>query len=240
MTLDTDAVIAAFFFILKALPNTLLIPAVTMLLGIVFGTVIAVARLHSWRGSRIFRPLLILWVSFVRAVPAIVQIFIMYYSLPYLLAPVLGFFAGHEIKPYEVSPYWTAYLFFTVYQTAYQSENIRGALLAVDKGQYEAAVSVGLSPLTAYRRIILPQAFVVAMPSFFTYYLHGIKGLALVFTIRVVDIFAAADIFAALYSRRTEPYLADALLYWLLCLALTWCFNKWEDTLRSKGLARRI
>ena len=240
MTLDIEAVGAAFLFILKALPNTLFIPAVTMLGGIVLGTLVAIVRLHSFRGSRAVHAALAVWVSFVRAVPAIVQIFIMYYSLPYLLAPVLGFFAGREVKPYDVSPYWTAYLFFIIYQTAYQSENIRGALLAVSKGQYEAAVSVGLSPLTAYRRIILPQAFVVALPSFFTYYLHGIKGLALLFTIRVVDIFAAADIFAALYSRRSEPYLADAFLYWLLCLALTWCFNKWEDALRSKGLAKRI
>ena len=94
-------------------------------------------------------------------------------------------------------------------------------------------MAAGLSTFQAYKRIILPQAFAVAMPSFFTYYLHGIKGLALLFTIKIVDIFAAADIFAALYSRRTEPYIADAVIYWLLCIALTIIFNKLEHSLKA-------
>ena len=94
-------------------------------------------------------------------------------------------------------------------------------------------MAAGLSTFQAYKRIILPQAFAVAMPSFFTYYLHGIKGLALLFTIKIVDIFAAADIFAALYSRRTEPYIADAIIYWLLCIALTIIFNKLERSLKA-------
>ena len=159
----------------------------------------------------------------------------MYYSLPYLIAPILSAVTGSVVKPFDVSPYWTAYIFFIIYQTAYQSENIRGALLSVDRGQLEAALAVGLSYYQAYKRIILPQAFAVAMPSFFTYYLHGIKSLALLFTIKIVDIFAAADIFAALYSRRTEPYVADAIIYWLLCVVLTFVFNSWERSL-SKGL----
>ena len=150
-------------------------------------------------------------------------------------APILSAVTGSVVKPFDVSPYWTAYIFFIIYQTAYQSENIRGALLSVDRGQLEAALAVGLSYYQAYKRIILPQAFAVAMPSFFTYYLHGIKSLALLFTIKIVDIFAAADIFAALYSRRTEPYVADAIIYWLLCVVLTFVFNSWERRL-SKGL----
>ena len=94
-------------------------------------------------------------------------------------------------------------------------------------------MAAGLSTYQAYKRIILPQAFAVAIPSFFTYYLHGIKGLALLFTIKIVDIFAAADIFAALYSRRTEPYIADAIIYWFLCIVLSFVFNKWERSLKT-------
>lgn len=201
-----------------------------MLIGILLGSIVAIIRLRS---NKYINAVLAVFVSFVRAVPAIVQVFIMYYSLPYLLAPVLSFFTGSVTQPFDVSPYWTAYIFFIIYQTAFQSENIRGALLAVDKGQMEAAMAAGLSTFQAYKRIILPQAFAVAMPSFFTYYLHGIKGLALLFTIKIVDIFAAADIFAALYSRRTEPYIADAVIYWLLCIALTIIFNKLERSLKA-------
>ena len=232
MTFEFDTAIEAFAFILKHLPLTLLLPAVTLLIGIVLGSIIAIVRLHS---NKLVNAALAIVVSFFRSVPAILQVFIMYYSLPYLIAPILSAVTGSVVKPFDVSPYWTAYIFFIIYQTAYQSENIRGALLSVDRGQLEAALAVGLSYYQAYKRIILPQAFAVAMPSFFTYYLHGIKSLALLFTIKIVDIFAAADIFAALYSRRTEPYVADAIIYWLLCVVLTFVFNSWERRL-SKGL----
>jgi ABC-type amino acid transport system permease subunit len=94
---------------------------------------------------------------------------------------------------------------------------------------------MGLSYYQAYKRIVLPQAFAVAMPSLFTYYLHGIKALALLFTIKIVDIFAAADMFAALYSRRTEPYVADAVIYWILCIVLTFIFNKLEQALKASS-----
>ena len=232
MTFEFDTAVEAFAFILKHLPLTLFLPAVTLLIGIVLGSIIAIVSLHS---NKLVNAALAIVVSFFRSVPAILQVFIMYYSLPYLIAPILSAVTGSVVKPFDVSPYWTAYIFFIIYQTAYQSENIRGALLSVDRGQLEAALAVGLSYYQAYKRIILPQAFAVAMPSFFTYYLHGIKSLALLFTIKIVDIFAAADIFAALYSRRTEPYVADAIIYWLLCVVLTFVFNNWERSL-SKGL----
>ena len=232
MTFEFDTAVEAFAFILKHLPLTLFLPAVTLLIGIVLGSIIAIVRLRS---NKLVNAVLAIVVSFFRSVPAILQVFIMYYSLPYLIAPILSAVTGSVVKPFDVSPYWTAYIFFIIYQTAYQSENIRGALLSVDKGQFEAALAAGLAYYQAYKRIILPQAFAVAMPSFFTYYLHGIKSLALLFTIKIVDIFAAADIFAALYSRRTEPYVADALIYWLLCVVLTFVFNSWERSL-SKGL----
>ena len=232
MTFEFDTAVEAFAFILKHLPLTLFLPAVTLLIGIVLGSIIAIVRLRS---NKLVNAVLAIVVSFFRSVPAILQVFIMYYSLPYLIAPILSAVTGSVVKPFDVSPYWTAYIFFIIYQTAYQSENIRGALLSVDRGQLEAALAAGLSYYQAYKRIILPQAFAVAMPSFFTYYLHGIKSLALLFTIKIVDIFAAADIFAALYSRRTEPYVADAIIYWLLCVVLTFVFNSWERSL-SKGL----
>lgn len=232
MTFEFDTAVEAFAFILKHLPLTLFLPAVTLLIGIVLGSIIAIVRLRS---NKLVNAVLAVVVSFFRSVPAILQVFIMYYSLPYLIAPILSAVTGSVVKPFDVSPYWTAYIFFIIYQTAYQSENIRGALLSVDRGQLEAALAVGLSYYQAYKRIILPQAFAVAMPSFFTYYLHGIKSLALLFTIKIVDSFAAADIFAALYSRRTEPYVADAIIYWLLCVVLTFVFNSWERRL-SKGL----
>ena len=229
--IDFEVLPTALLFIAKAIPNTLFMALVVMVCSIFFGAIIAVIRLNC---NRYVDGIFTVFISFFRAVPALVQLFIVYNSLPFLLAPIISSFVGQTVKPFDVSPYWTVYAPFILYITAYQAENIRGALRSVDKGQFEAAVAMGLAPHKAFTRIVLPQAFVVAMSSFFTYYLKTIKLLALVFTVKVVDMFAEADIFSALYNRRTEPYIADAIAYWAVAIILTFLFNWWEKKLREK------
>lgn len=229
---DVSILPEAVLFILEAVPRTLFMALVCMVFGILFGAIIAVIRLGN---NRLINGLCAVFVSFIRGVPGIVQLFIVYNSLPFLLAPLISSVTGHAVRPFDISPYWTVYVTFIVYNTAYQSENIRGALHAVEQGQYEAAVSMGMTPLHAFTRIVFPQAFIVAMPSFFTYYLKTIKLLALVFTVKVVDMFARADMFSALYNRRTEPYIADAIVYWAVAIILTVVFARWEKALRAKG-----
>lgn len=159
--IDFKVLPEALFFIAGAVPNTLFMAFVSIFFGILFGSFIAVLRLGNNMFINIF---FTVFVSFFRAVPGIVQLFIVYYSLPYLLAPVFSAFTGTEVKPFDVSPYWSVYLCFILYNTAYQSENIRGALRSVDHGQYEAAVAMGMTSFRAFTRIVLPQAFVVALP----------------------------------------------------------------------------
>lgn len=231
--IDFAVIPTALLFIAEAIPNTLFMAFVSLFFGILLGSVIALIRIRS--KNVIVNGFLTVFISFFRGVPSIVQLFIVYYSLPYLLAPLFTSILGHTVKPFDVSPYWTVYTTFILYNTVYQSENLRGALRSVDHGQYEAAVAMGMTPFCAFTRIVLPQAFVVAMPAFFTYYLKTIKLLALVFTVKVVDMFAKADIFSALYNRRPEPYIADAIAYWAVAILLTLFFNWWEKRLRSKG-----
>lgn len=229
--IDFEVIPTALLYIMGAIPNTLFMALVTMVFAILLGSIIAVIRQNS---GKIVNGVFAVIVSFLRGVPAIVQLFIIYNSLPFLLAPIISTFVGHTVKPFDVSPYWTVYTTFILYMTAYQSENIRGALMSVDKGQYEAAVAMGMTPYHAFTRIVFPQAFIVALPSFFTYYLKTIKLLALVFTVKVIDMFAKADLFSALYNRRTEPYIADAIAYWGMAIVLTFFFNWWEKKLREK------
>lgn len=134
----------AFLFIAQAIPNTLFMAFISLFFGILFGSVIAVIRQSS---GRFVNGIFAVLVSFFRGVPSIVQLFIVYNSLPFLLAPVISSFTGQTVKPFDVSPYWTVYTTFILYNTAYQSENVRGALLSVDRGQYEAAVATGMTPL---------------------------------------------------------------------------------------------
>ena len=144
--IDFKVLPEALLFIAGAVPNTLFMAFVSIFFGILFGSFIAVLRLGNNMFINIF---FAVFVSFFRAVPGIVQLFIVYYSLPYFLAPVFSAFSGTEVKPFDVSPYWSVYLCFILYNTAYQSENIRGALRSVDHGQYEAAVAMGMTPEAA-------------------------------------------------------------------------------------------
>ncbi len=231
MTFDSAAMVDAFFYIMRVVPRTLLMAAFVLSVGIVIGALAAVIRIGR---HRFLNPLLALWISFTRAVPAIVQIFIANYTLPFILAPMISAVTGEDVKAFDISPYWVGCVLFFFYHGAYQAENIRGALLSVPKGQYEAAVAIGMTPKDAYLKIVFPQALVVVLPTFFTYYLHAVKAISLLFTIKVVDIFAAADLYASLYSRRTEPYIADALIYWGLTIVLTVIFNQWEKRYSEK------
>ena len=220
-------VLRYYNFFLEGVRNTLIIAFFAVLLGTVLGTLMAMARM-----SRI-KPLKWLataYIEFFRGTPLMVQLMFIFYGLPMIgvTFPSVSFIPDFD-------RFAAGIVAMSLNSCAYVAEIIRSGIQAVDKGQMEAALAAGLSYYQAYKRIILPQAFAVAMPSFFTYYLHGIKSLALLFTIKIVDIFAAADIFAALYSRRTEPYVADAIIYWLLCVVLTFVFNSWERRL-SKGL----
>ena len=154
--IDFAVIPTALLFIAEAIPNTLFMAFVSLFFGILLGSVIALIRIRS--KNVIVNGFLTVFISFFRGVPSIVQLFIVYYSLPYLLAPLFTSILGHTVKPFDVSPYWTVYTTFILYNTVYQSENLRGALRSVDHGQYEAAVAMGMTPFCAFTRIVLPQA----------------------------------------------------------------------------------
>lgn len=153
--IDFAVIPTALLFIAEAIPNTLFMAFVSLFFGILLGSVIALIRIRS--KNVIVNGFLTVFISFFRGVPSIVQLFIVYYSLPYLLAPLFTSILGHTVKPFDVSPYWTVYTTFILYNTVYQSENLRGALRSVDHGQYEAAVAMGMTPFCAFTRIVLPR-----------------------------------------------------------------------------------
>lgn len=103
---------------------------------------------------------------------------------------------------------------------AFISEVIRGGLLAVDKGQREAALSIGLSPVSAYKEVILPQAFVAAFPSLGNSFISMIKNTAIGFTIGVVDILAQAKILAASSLNFFEAYISVGVVYWVVLVVI--------------------
>ena len=116
------------------------------------------------------------------------------------------------------------------------SEVIRSAYQSIDKGQFEAAVSVGLTNTQAYRRIVVPQAFVVAIPNFGNGLLALLQEGSLAYTIGLIDVVGKANlIIASNYNTHTlEIFIALAIIYWVLSILIEQVFLKLEKVF-SKG-----
>lgn len=163
------------------------------------------------------------YTTMIRCTPSIVLLFLTYYGIPYLFNQF-----GIDLNSIDKSVF--VVITFSLQFAAAMSEVIRTAYESVDKGQYEAAVSVGLSSTQAYRRIVFPQAVVVALPNFGNSLLALIKEGALAYTIGLIDVIGKASlIISSNYNAHAlEIYLALSLIYWVVSIAIEQLFSKLE------------
>lgn len=198
-------------FLLKGAYYTLLITIVSMFFGLLIGLVIAIARL---KGNRFISTLAKGYVSIIRGTPILVQIFIVYYGLP-----DFGITLG---------PLTAAYISLSINIGAYLSETFRGAILAVDKGQTEAGVSLGLSPWQTMVKVVLPQAARVAIPPMGNTFIGMLKETSLVSIVTVTELLRSAQLLIAQYYTAMPFYLAIALMYWLMSLLFSFILERIE------------
>ncbi|MEF3304434.1 amino acid ABC transporter permease [Paenibacillus sp. GYB003] len=213
MDFDWRFAIEQFPQVLKGVPATMLVAVVSMLLGTLLGSIVALCRLYR---VPVLDKLGALYVSFVRGTPLLVQIYVAFYGTP-LVIDFLHQEWGWRLPLQELSPLGVALFAFTLNSAAYQSEVIRGALGATDSGQMEAALSVGMTTTQGLLRIVAPQAIVVALPNLGNIFINLIKGTSLAFAIKVVEIMAQAKIVAGEGYRYLEMYAAASVVYWVLC-----------------------
>ncbi|SDJ14516.1 L-cystine transport system permease protein [Paenibacillus naphthalenovorans] len=152
------------------------------------------------------------------------MLFVVYYGLPELLMEWFGVDINDIHKGIFVIV--TLSLLFA----ATMSEVMRSAYESIDKGQYEAAVCVGLTPVQAFRRIVLPQCFYVALPNFGNSVIALTKEGALAFTIGFIDITGKANLIVSLNmgAHSREIYLGLAIMYWLISFTLESILKKME------------
>jgi len=151
------------------------------------------------------------YVSFFRSIPTIVELFLIYYGLP----EIFPAFSKMEALSATI-------LGLSLKNAAYLSEIFRAGLDSVDKGQMEACIGVGINPIYAYRKIILPQALLNALPGMGNIFISLIKETSLAFTLGLVDLFAQAKLLASDSFRYFEAYLAVAIIFWALVVAFTY------------------
>ena len=211
--------------VLKGVPNTIIISIVAMIVGLIIGTLFAFIQTKN---IPLISQLVVIYNSFFRSTPLIVQLFIMYYGLPKLVM------WGNEkftlaINPDIFSPLIIAFIVFSLHAVAYLSESIKGGLLSVDTDQIEAAQTVGLSTIRTYKEIILPQAFSYALPNIENQYIMLIKGTSLAFAVQVTEIMAVSHVIANEGYRFITVYSVAAIFYWLLAIVLELIFSKIEN-----------
>ncbi len=222
-------------FIIKVLPYlsvTLIYVVGSIFFGFLIGLGIAMLRLSK---KKVLRGIGSAYVTILRSVPSIVLLFIIYYGLPMLMQNKFS------IDMSAVSTLVYVIVTFSLLLGSSMSEIIRTAYLSVPKGQYEAAVMVGLTPVTAIRRIIFPQGFIVALPNLGNIFIFMLKEGALAYTIGLHDVLGRGMYLSGLKANiyNFELYLALTLIYWPLTFILEKIFKAWEKALRNKKLKRR-
>lgn len=205
---------------------TFMVAGLSVIFGTLLGFVLAVAKI---RKGKIAKKIAEGYTTALRCTPSIVLLFLVYYGIP-AIAKDFG------IDLDDVDKIVFIVIAFSLMFAAAMCDVIKTAYESVDKGQFEAAISVGLNDVQAYITIILPQAFVVALPNIGNSLLALIKEGALGYTIGLIDIMGKANLIIAanINAHALEVYIALSIIYWAVSIIIEQIFLKLEKVL-SKG-----
>ncbi|EFM09411.1 polar amino acid ABC transporter, inner membrane subunit [Paenibacillus curdlanolyticus YK9] len=210
MKLDLSFIWQALLQLLTAVPTTIAITAVSIVCGLVIGTVVALIRINS---VPVLNAAAVAYVTFIRGTPMLTHLLLVYFGLPFVIDAICTNF-GWSFRSVSIPMIGFAYIAFSITAGAYLSEVVRSGLLAVDKGQIEAAYAVGMTTTQAIRRIVFPQAFAILLPNLSNGTISMLHGSTLAFTVSVVDINAKSQIIASSNWKFFESYIAAAVIYW--------------------------
>lgn len=187
---------------------TIIILIASAILGLLLGSLLTFINVKN---IPVLKQITVIFSSFTRSVPIIIQLFIVYYAVPPLLGS-MGFSVSH------MSAAVAAVLALTLYHGGYLTEVLRAAYKAVDKGQHEAADSFGYTPIKKFFRIILPQVVPVALPGWGNALIHLIHDTSLVFALGVADIMGRAELIAAssFGMNQIQVFIIVAVIYIVL------------------------
>lgn len=205
-------------YLLRGAVVTVQISLVSMALALVLGLLAAVARLSR---NRLWRTIAGIYIEVVRGTPLLVQLFIVYYGLP-----------SYGIL---LDPFTAGFLTLGVHYGAYLSEVYRAGILSVDRGQWEAASSIGMGRGMVLRDIILPQAIRTILPTVGNYFISMLKDSALVATISVTELLRAGQLRVAITFRAMDIYLMVAAIYLAMSYVLSLMIG-WLERRSSKGV----
>lgn len=205
MNLDFSQIVPYIPFMLEGIGVTLKFVSMSILVGFILGTILALCKITK---LPILKGLADVYTSIFRGTPLILQLMIFYFAVP-------------QLTGYDTSPFLSAILAFGLNSAAYVSEIIRAGILAIDKGQTEAAEALGVPYKAMMINIILPQAFKNILPALMNEFITLTKESAIVSVIGYLDIMRRAQIVGADTYRNFEPLLIAGFIYWIMVYILT-------------------
>ena len=211
--------------LLPFLSVTLAIMLATVFFGGILGFILAFCKLKGRLSAKIAQA----YIYIIRCIPSIVMLFMVYYGLPKFLL-----IFNIDINNYDRA--FFVILTFSLLFAASMAEVFRTAYIAIDKGQTEAALSIGLTPLKAFIRIVFPQALVVALPNFTNALVNLMKEGALAYTIGLIDLMGKGDLI--IYNNQgaynLETYIALSLISWAMTIIIEKTFMHLEMRLSKQ------
>lgn len=192
-----------YFF--RSLGMTLKLTAASLILGLIIAVPLSLIKLSKYRPIRAIGTF---YTSVFRGVPLLVQVFVVYFGLPQIAGITLNSFQAGCIT-------------FAFNSAAYISESLRGGIMAVDRGQREAAMSLGVPYGKMMKDIIFPQAIKSVMPSLVNEFIGLMKNTTLISTVGLVDVLRAAQMVVSDTYRAFEPYITAAAFYYVLVMAIS-------------------
>lgn len=229
--IDFEFLAEAFPQVLASMPVTLLLVFISIPIGWVLGILIALVKNAK---VPVLYQIATVFVSFMRSVPMVIILFVSYYSTPLIIQSYLTSIGlSADISSVPAAAY--AIAAFVLEQAAYSSEVFRSAILAVDKGQIEAAQSVGMTKPVAYVRIVLPQAITSALPNLNGLFVGLVQGTSLAYFVGVYEVMATSTLLANASYAYIEAYLMATVIYEVLSFVFNRVFRVIE-TRASKYL----
>ncbi|WP_288026456.1 amino acid ABC transporter permease [Arthrobacter sp.] len=200
--------------LLGAVKGTIPLALASFAIGLVLALLVAMLRISR---NRLANGVGRFYVSVIRGTPLLVQLFVIFYGLPAV---------GVKLDPWP-----SAIIAFSMNVGGYAAEVIRAAILSVPQGQWEAGHMIGMSRGQTLLRIILPQAARVSVPPLSNTFISLVKDTSLASLILVTEMFRVAQQVAAFSQEFMLLYLEAALIYWVICLALSTAQTQLEKRL---------
>lgn len=197
---------------------TLEVTVLSMIGGILVGTLLALMRLSSikplaWAAGT--------YVNVLRAIPLVLVIFWFYFLVPYIAAWIVG-----SPTPLRVGAFNSAVVTFTLFEAAYFCEIMRAGIQSISRGQVSASMALGLNHWQGMRYVILPQAIRNMVPALLTRVIILFQDTSLVYAIGAYDLLKGFDTMGKQYGRTVESYLLAAVVYFILCYSLSWMVKR--------------